>query len=237
MRLLAGRTPADDQLVLPLDAAPRTAEELLGRLRALGLRRIDRCRLTRNRTVMVSFRGTELRVHEGYLDAPAEVLRAIVRFAQGRTRADRRAARAALLGWRIQTSPGTRPPRRERTHPDDEGMAATLAAWHARLNVEHFGGALATVPIRVSRRMRSRLGHYSVATPDGESAEIAISRRHIRRHGWDEAVHTLLHEMVHQWQDERGLAIDHGAAFRRRAREVGITPAACRDLNRARTAA
>ncbi len=74
MRLLAGRTPADDQLVLPLDAAPRTAEELLGRLRALGLRRIDRCRLTRNRTVMVSFRGTELWVHEGYLDAPAEAL-------------------------------------------------------------------------------------------------------------------------------------------------------------------
>ncbi len=236
MRLLPGGAPAGDQLVLPLDAPPRTAEELLDRLRALGLRRMDRCRLTRNRTVLVSFRGEELRVHEGYLSAPLGVLQAIVRFAQGRTRADRRAARAVLLGWRIERSPDT-PPRRERTHPDDEGMAATLAEWHARLNVEHFGGALGAVPIRVSRRMRRRLGHYTVATPGGEAAEIAISRRHIRRHGWEEAVHTLLHEMVHQWQDERGLAIDHGATFRRRAREVGITPAACRDLNRARSAA
>ena len=232
MRLFAGRPPSGDQLVLPLDAPPRTAEELLDRLRALGLRRMDRCRLTRNRTVMVSFREGELRVHEGYLGAPTEVLRAIVHFAQGRTSADRRAARAVLLGWRVQRSPDTAPPRRDRTHPDDERMAATLAEWHARLNVEHFGGALAAVPIRVSRRMRSRLGHYSVATPGGDAAEIAVSRRHIRRHGWDEAVHTLLHEMVHQWQDERGLAIDHGAGFRRRAREVGITPAACRTLER-----
>jgi hypothetical protein len=38
--------------------------------------------------------------------------------------------------------------------------------------------------------------------------------------------------MVHQWQDERGLAIDHGAAFRRRAREVGIAPSACRTVDR-----
>lgn len=233
MRLFGGRTPAGEQLVLPLDDPPRTAEELLDRLRALGLRRMDRCRLTRNRTVMVSFRGGELRVHEGYLGAPVGVLRAIVLFAQGRTRADRRAARATLLGWRVEAPPAAGgPPRRERTHADDERMAATLAEWHARLNAEHFGGALAPVPIRVSRRMRSRLGHYTVATPGGEPAEIAISRRHIRRHGWDEAVHTLLHEMVHQWQDERGLPIDHGPTFRRRAGEVGITPAACRTLER-----
>ena len=232
MRLFGSRAAGDAQLALPLVAAPRTAEELLHRLRALGLRRMETCRLTRNRTVMVSFRGGELRVHEGYLAAPDDVLRAIVLFAQGRTRAERRAARDALLGWRVEAAPGTAPARRERTHPDDERMAATLAEWHRCLNAEHFDGGLTTVPIRVSRRMRSRLGHYTVATPGGDPAEIAISRRHIRRHGWDEAVHTLLHEMVHQWQDERGLAIDHGPGFRRRAREVGITPAACRSVDR-----
>ena len=231
MRLVAGRAAADEQLGLPFDAPPRTGEELLERLRALGLRRMERCRLTRNRTVMVSFRGDELRIHEGYLAAPAPVLRAVVVFAQGRTRAERRAARDVLLGWRVPPSPCT-PPRRERTHPDDARMAATLADWHRRLNAEHFGGALREVPIRVSRRMRTRLGHYSAAAPGGEPAEIAIGRRHIRRHGWDEAVHTLLHEMVHQWQDERGLPLDHGPAFRRRAREVGITPSACRAVER-----
>ena len=60
------------------------------------------------------------------------------------------------------------------------------------------------------------------------TTEIAISFRHFRRHGWDEALHTLLHEMVHQWQDETGRPIDHGRDFRRKAREVGVTPAAKR---------
>ena len=55
---------AGDQLALALDAPPRNADELLARLRAFGLTGIDRCRLTRNRAVMVSYRGRELRVHE-----------------------------------------------------------------------------------------------------------------------------------------------------------------------------
>jgi len=55
-----------------------------------------------------------------------------------------------------------------------------------------------------------------------------LSRRHIRRDGWDEALHTLLHEMVHQWQDEQGFVVDHGSIFRAKARAVGITPLACR---------
>ena len=77
--------------------------------------------------------------------------------------------------------------------------------------------------------MRSRLGHYTGgATVASEPAEIAISWRHIRRHGWEEALHTLLHEMVHQWQDETGRPIDHGARFRAKAREVGIEAAARR---------
>jgi hypothetical protein len=40
---------------------------------------------------MVSFRGQELRVHQGYLTAPMEVHQAIVAFVEGRTRAERRA--------------------------------------------------------------------------------------------------------------------------------------------------
>ena len=214
------------QLHLALDTTPRTPEELLARLQAVGLTGIDRCRLTRNRTVMVSFRGTELRVHEGYLAAPPDVLRAIVTFVRGRTKAQRAAAQAIILQHPVARPAGVR--RAERTLPEDEPLAATLAEWHERYNAVHFGGALAAVPIRVSRRLKSRLGHYTAATPQGEAAEIVISRRHIRRHGWPEALHTLLHEMVHQWQDEAGHAIDHGLTFRAKAREVGVTPAARR---------
>ncbi|HEY4132989.1 MAG TPA: hypothetical protein VGM50_20405, partial [Gemmatimonadaceae bacterium] len=92
-----GKIP-EAQLALEFDVTPspppaaRTADELLERLRVLGLKRITHCRLTRNRNVMVSYRGDELRVHRGYLEAPLDVHRAIVQFVQGRTRDDRRAA-------------------------------------------------------------------------------------------------------------------------------------------------
>jgi hypothetical protein len=223
------------QLALELDghapATPADAVELLVRLRMLGLRRIDDCRLTRNRNVMVSFQGKSLRVHEGYLAAPIEVHEAIVRFIEGRTRAERRAARRKIVSFKVETPPQTR--RREQTHPDDEPLSLKLGEWHERFNAEHFAGALKSVPVRVSRRMRSRLGHYSPASDregDVAGAEIAISRRHLRRHGWEEALQTLLHEMVHQWQDENGLPIDHGRRFRAKAREVGIEASAKRAM-------
>jgi hypothetical protein len=209
--------------------APRTGEELLARLRALGLRGIDRCTLTRNRTVMVSFGDGELRVHEGYLGAPESVLRAIVTFVGGRTRAERKAAQRAIVAAAVVAHVVPRPP--ERTHPDDELMVARLRELHAQLNAERFGGSLRTIPVRVSRRMKSRLGHYLPAS-EGAQVEIVISRRHIRRDGWNDATDTLLHEMVHQWQDESGLPVDHRAAFRRKAREVGATPAAKKVVDR-----
>jgi len=227
-RLLRRRNDPS-QLDLALDVTPpRDADQLLGLLRELGLSRISRCRLTRNRNVMVSFGGGELRVHEGYLGAPLPVLRAIVTFVEGRTRAERRAAQRTIVAYPIRTP---RPiARRDRTHPDDEEIGAKLTAWHGRYNTRHFHGRLRHVPIRVSRRMKSRLGHYTASTPGGEPAEIAISRAHLRKHGWEETLHTLLHEMVHQWQDETGRTIDHGATFRAKAREVGIAPYARRVL-------
>jgi hypothetical protein len=221
-------TRPHDQLALPLDTAPRNATELLARLRALGLSGIDRCRLTRNRAVMVSYRGRELRVHEGYLAAPSEVLAAIVTFVSGRTAASRRLARRRILAYPIGRAPRARRP--DAPHPDDAPLAKRLVEWHRRYNERHFDGALKPITVRVSRRMRARLGHYMSAAPSGEPAEIVVSRRHIRRHGWEEAVHTLLHEMVHQWQDETGHPIDHGRLFRAKARDVGVAPSARRTV-------
>ena len=218
------------QLELGIEAAaPQNADELLTRLRQLGLRRITRVRLTKNRTVMVSYAGAELRANEGYLLAPEPVLRAIVVFVEGRTRAERRMAQRSIIAFPIASRPVLHLERRERTHADDGAMVEQLEAWHHRYNARHFDGELKTIPIRVSRRMKSRLGHYSPGR-DSVSAEIAISRSHIRRHGWPEALHTLLHEMVHQWQDETRRPIDHGSTFRAKCREVGITPYARRSL-------
>jgi SprT-like family protein len=229
--------PVATQLALDLERRPHAprlaavdrADRFLATLRALGLARIERLRLTRNRNVMVSFSGATLRVHDGYVNAPVEVLRAIVIFVEGRTRAERRVAQRVIVAHPISSAPGGS--RRPRTRPEDRPLVAELTRWHQRYNADHFHGRLAVVTLRVSRRMRSRLGHYTCAV-HGEPAEIAISWRHIRRDGWEEALHTLLHEMVHQWQDESGRAIDHGSEFRAKAREVGVAPCARRALTR-----
>lgn len=235
-----GFRTSPEQLALDFDtpappvtpsAPPADADELLARLRSFGLKRIEHCRLTRNRNVMVSFRGPELRVHRGYLAAPEDVHRAIVAFVEGRTKAHRRAAQKQIVAFKVEEHAPPRAPRRETERPEDAPAVAKLAEWHTRYNAQHFGGALRSVPVRLSRRMKSRLGHYTAAAPGG-TGEIAISYRHLRRHGWTEALHTLLHEMVHQWQDETGHPLDHGRDFRRKAREVGIVPAAKRGITR-----
>jgi hypothetical protein len=45
--------------------------------------------------------------------------------------------------------------------------------------------------------------------------------------------HTLLHEMVHQWQAETGNPVDHGPTFRHKARQVGVLPGAKRRVGAA----
>jgi SprT-like family len=219
-----------EQLALELDEAPpRNAEELRTRLQRLGLGRQYRVRLTTNRTVVVSYSGGELRIHNSFLEAGEDVWRAIITFVNGRTRVARNAARRTILDFPVPRPGGDTHRKRapERTNPADVQLIRELSRWHATYNEERFGASLRTIPIRISRRMKSRLGHYCPAS-EGCEPEIVISRRHIRRDGWDEALHTLLHEMVHQWQDEQGLVVDHGTSFRAKAKAVGITPLACR---------
>jgi hypothetical protein len=218
------------QLELALAPArpPTTGDALLVRLRALGLRGIASCTLTANRSSVVSFRGDRLRVHRAFADAPEPVLVAIVGFVNGRGVARRR-ARRALVAYEIPhvERPDARPRRRAATHPDDAALGARLVAAHAEINRERFGGALGAVAIRVSRRLRRRLGHYS-AGGRGLAPEIAIARRHVRRDGWASACETLAHEMVHQWQHETGRPLRHDGEFRAKCAAIGIPTGAVR---------
>jgi hypothetical protein len=147
----------------------------------------------------------------------------------------RRVVRAAIAERARHPRPArtARPARAARvlrTHRDDEPIAMELKLWHSRLNAERFGGALGPIAVRVSRRMRSRLGHYASAQR-GAQAEIAVSQRHVKRHGFEQALQTLLHEMVHQWQDETKRPLGHGQDFREKATEVGITARARRAVD------
>jgi hypothetical protein len=214
----------EESLAEDVEDRERAASALLGKLRGLGLQHVKSLVLTRNRSVVVGLKGFELRIHEGFVSAPDAVHAQVVRFAMARKPWERDTARRAILAHPLPLH--TKPPRApERTHPDDEAFADQLGEWHTRLNGERFGASLRTVPIRISRRMVNRLGHYAPGV-EGGGSEIAISARHVRRDGLASAVETLLHEMVHQWQHEQGQPIDHGLEFRRKCREVGAVPRA-----------
>jgi hypothetical protein len=200
---------------------------LFSRLQDLGLRGVDQLVLMRTRTVMVSLIGRTLRVHEGYAEAPESVLRAVVAFATARTKQERAAAKEVILAHDVERAPVAR--REEPARPGDVALIAQLGEAHRQLNTQWFDGTLRTIPIRLSGRMATRLGHFDPGSRH-LPPEIVLSRSHINRHGWREAMHTLLHEMVHQWQHETGRPVDHGAEFRLKAQAVGITPAARRDV-------
>jgi SprT-like family len=185
---------------------------------------------TRNRRTMVSLAAGVLRVHEGFAFAPAHVHSAIATFATSRNRARRSVARDIIVSHPIPIRPATRRPAAQ--HVDDLPMATRLTTLHRQLNLLHFDAVLAAIDVQVSRRLARRLGHYTPRSMTGREGEIVLSQRHIRRDGWAEATHTLLHEMVHQWQDETGRPIDHGAGFRAKCRAVGIEPAATRLIHR-----
>jgi hypothetical protein len=220
-----GTTP--DAATVPTDGA------LIERLKRLGLPPFASVTTHRNAQVMLSFiPGKMLRVHEGYTHAPDTVLEAIVRFVTPHVRRQTRlAARKIFLDFPAEEhAPSPRGERRVRVAPSDQPHVDRLRLLHAQLNQRHFDGTLREVPIRISGRMRQRLGELRMERKTGRPVHIGISRRHIRRDGWTSVEETLLHEMVHQWQAETGRPVDHGPEFRRKAREVGITPRAVKQL-------
>jgi len=212
-------------------------ERLLGaRLRQLGLATDMAVATHNNRTVMLSVtaRG-QLRLHRGYGHAPDRVLRAILRFIDVRQPKDRRrAAEREFLAFPVHMYAPSRkgPVRLERLRPGDDEVLQRLREMHRSLNVRWFDGALTDISFRLSSRMKTSLGELCLDARSKQAISIAIGRRHLRRHGWMEVEHTVLHEMVHQWQAETGRAVDHGREFRTKARHVGITPAARRAVGR-----
>jgi hypothetical protein len=201
------------------------------RLQALGLRDVERILTHTNQTVMLSLNRRVLRIHRGYAFAPDGVLKAVIRFLNPRVpRVLRRAAEREFLEFPVHAyAPAPeRPARRERARPGDVALLHRLEALHRDLNLRHFGGTLSEIPIRLSSRMKRRLGELAVDLKTGRPTDIGLSRRHIARHPWSEVEHTMLHELVHQWQAESGLPVDHGPTFRRKARQVGALPVAKR---------
>lgn len=207
---------------------------LARRMREAGLGEAVDLEIHENQSVFVSTAEREVvRIHRGFAYAPDRVLEAIVTFVRpgaGRTAVSD--AENRLLAFPVHefVPPRTVRPRVRRARPTDRADMKRLQKLHHQLNQLHFAGGLKPVPIGISHRMRTKLGEITLGFAEADVAEITVSRKHFDGDGWEEVRHTLLHEMVHQWQAESGMPVDHGAEFRQKARQLGISPAAARDV-------
>jgi predicted SprT family Zn-dependent metalloprotease len=96
---------------------------------------------------------------------------------------------------------------------------ADLQLLFARLNNEHFNGAVPDCRIAYNERFSNSAGRI---TYGGKPLLIELSPKHFRKR--PEALEeTLLHEMVHAWCYDRFHDTGHGLRFRRKMRDCGLT--------------
>lgn len=93
---------------------------------------------------------------------------------------------------------------------------AELQLLFAVLNNQHFGGEIPAHRIAYNGRFSNLAGRIVYKPP-----LIELSRKHFEK---DPSAlrETLLHEMIHAWLYARGENPGHGAAFKRKMRELGL---------------
>lgn len=182
---------------------------------------------TRNRKVMLSLgdRGTTLRLQEQFVDAPAEVLNAIGALLNPISQRERAMARDRINGFLSGLELPKPARRRRRVYASDRPHLERLQAEFDRVNEAFFDGELPRVPIYLSGRMSRRNGHFCTNPP-----EIVISLRLCEEAVEGEAEITLRHEMIHLWQQVKGMRLGHGEDFRRWARRLDVRPRATRQV-------
>lgn len=206
---------------------------MLAALRARGVEGAARVVFKDNRTRLLSVSRDRRTVylHRCFAAAPPAVVDAMATLLAGRRRAaaTRRAARV-LRAWAAEHAPlpvaSPKPGRCDGT----PAQRAVLRERYGEYNRGYFGSRLPAVPLRVSARMRRRLGHVRChRTEDGRRVVVELAINALLFDAGNEAVfrETLLHEMAHveAWlvHGHRG----HGAIWKRIAQRVGCEPRAC----------
>jgi predicted SprT family Zn-dependent metalloprotease len=96
---------------------------------------------------------------------------------------------------------------------------ADLQLLFARLNYERLNGEAPACRIAYNERFSNSAGRITYSV---RPLLIELSPKHFRK--YPEALEeTLLHEMVHAWCFDRYRDTGHGAIFKKKMREVGIT--------------
>lgn len=238
----------------PQPPRPLTPGQLLVELRRRGAPALMSVRLRRNRTVLWSLteRGSVLNLHAAFAGAPDPVLDDLARIARhGARGAVAREAAGRVRDWppvgeameklrgvqvvaALAAAEGV-PGAEEQTAgvrctgSDDERRR--VRGLYLAFNAERFEGILPEgLPIRLSDRMKSRLGHVKPATTPGGVrvvVEIALNRLLLHPSNGLLLEDVLLHEMAHaaDWLVD-GRA-GHGPTWKAWARRVGCHPMAC----------
>ena len=223
----------------PDPAKVLSANDFLRELRDRGVLRLSRVTFRKNRSTLWSItqRGTVLNVHTAYRAPTPSILDAFAVIARegGIGSRETRRAAAALESWPPLAS-AIHEARQEHTARND-GMRVSCCATPAQraylvslyryFNQTRFAGQLPLVPVRLSRRMRSALGHMLPGeTVDGVRTvrEIALNADLMLEGNGAERIDTLLHEMAHVADYLESGGLDHGASWRAWARRVGCQP-------------
>lgn len=230
------------QLALELEPR-RTGAEVLQLLRSAGAKRLVRVTFRANRSTIWSLTrgGRALNLHEAYRTAPVSVLRAFGVVASRANRPDgsyRNACRAVrewpgldyALHRQRDVSKDVDVQRRSTPCKGTVEERARMRALYDRLNETRFRGRLPTdIPLRISRRMKTRLGHMAPAGNTGAPAvgEIALNRALFLTGNEAVLSETLLHEMAHVAAYLFDGHAGHGPPWRRWAMEAGCHPGPC----------
>lgn len=233
-------------MVIDLNPGSRSEEEICEYLRAWGARKLRSVRLRANRSTIWSLTkgGRQLNLHRAFAAAPLGLLRNFVAIVNdgGLASPVSRAASRTLWQWeplhrdlarvrsqfsRHETLRG----RGRRAHccatPSQREYLRTMYRY---LNRARFGACLPEdVPLRLSSRMKSRLGQMMPGEMDGvrHVVELALNLD-LMLPGNDEArLDTLVHEMAHvaDWLIDG--EVGHGPTWRRWAGRAGCEARAC----------
>jgi SprT-like family protein len=221
-------------------------EDLRRALVRRGCRRLTTVRFKKNRGRIVSLSkdGTTLNIHACYQEATDEALSAVITFLKAgrRSYAYREAIRAmreffdAHAGKYVTLSGEEEDHRvtRDVQRLPCIGTAAQrtfVRETYARYNQIHFDGTLpSSVRIRLSERMKSRLGHvryHTTSTGERVVLELALNIHLMLPRNEEALLDTILHEMTHMeaWlvHGERA----HSLQWKLIANRVGCEARAC----------
>lgn len=236
------------QLQLDFSAQPQllTTEDLRRALARRGCRSLTSIRFKKNRGRIVSLSkdGRTLHIHACFQEANEDAMKAVVTFLKAgrRSYAYREAIRAMRDFFDAHAPkyvPITGEAEDDRVTRDVQrlpcvGTAAQrgfLREAYARFNESHFENRLpASVTMRLSERMKSRLGHvryHTTAVGERVILELALNIHLFVPGNECVLLDTLLHEMTHieAWLHyaERG----HGKQWKQIAKRVGCEATAC----------